>query len=178
MLVKNKAQIPLGIVVDRRDMDNPWQDCRWEPVAVIPGAGPLAPDGPWTVLNQGDGWERYHAGTLPLELFAGETEAYKTNLSQDPPRLFVVLRSGEDQDSQHEIVPFLVTASAYEAQDYLDSGEDVVEPVVMPEAVVAFVQRYVDKHHVEQTFYKRKRQRADTGDESFARRPRPGRRHG
>ena len=48
----------------------------------------------------------------------------------------------------------------------------------MPEAVVAFVQRYVDTHHVDQTFYKRKRKPADTGDESFARRPRPGRRHG
>ena len=115
---------------------------------------------------------------VPLELFAGETEAYKTNLSQDPPRLFVVLRSGEDQDSQHEFLPFLVTASAYEAQDYLDTGEDMVEPVVMPEAVVAFVQSFVDKHHVDQTFYKRKRKPAESGDESFARRPRPGRRHG
>ena len=178
MPVRNQAKIPLGIVVDRHDMDNPWQDCRWEPVAVIPGAGPLAPDGPWTVLDQGEGWERYHAGTLPLELFAGETEAYMTNLSQDPPRLFVVLRSGEDQDSQHEFLPFLVTASAFEAQDYLDSGEDMVEPVVMPEAVAAFVQSFVDKHHVDQTFYKRKRTPAESGDESFARRPRPGRRHG
>lgn len=178
--MKNQATLPLGIVVDRRDMDSPWQDSRWEPAAVIPGAGPLAPDGPWTVLDRGAGWDRYHAGTLPLELFGGETEAYKLNLSQNPPRLFVVLRRVDDQDSQHDVVPFLVTASAYEAQDYLDSGEDLVEPVVMPAAVVAFVQDFVNRHHKEQVFHKRKRRPAESGDESFARRPRPrpGWRHG
>jgi hypothetical protein len=41
----------------------------------------------------------------------------------------------------------------------------------MPEGVIAFVQDYVGRHHVEEKFYKRKRQRADSADEAFARPP-------
>ena len=62
-------------------------------------------------------------------------------------------------DSPHDFVPFLVTACPYEAQDYLDSGDDIVEPVAMPAAVIAFVQEYVDRHHVDEPFHKRKRKR-------------------
>ena len=43
------------------------------------------------------------------------------------------MRQNDDGDVDHDVVPFLVTACPYEAQDYLDSGEDIVEPVAMPE---------------------------------------------
>jgi hypothetical protein len=130
---KNQANLPLGIVLERRAVDNPWIDHVWRPVAVIPGEGPRSPFGYWMRLREGDGWAQFHAGTLTLELFPRETEGYRFNLSQEPPRLFVVLRGGEDQDSEHELVPFLVTACPYEAQDYLDSGEELVEAVPMPD---------------------------------------------
>lgn len=169
--VPKQETLPLGVVLERRRLDNPWQDFDWQPVAVIPGARPLDPRGEWIALTQGEGWARYHAGTLPLELFRKETEGYKVNLSQDPPRLFLVLRGGEDVDCAHDLVPFLVTACPYEAQDYLDSGEETVEAVLMPEGVVAFVQAYIDRHHVDEPFRKRKRKRYDSGDESFGRRP-------
>ncbi len=169
--MSKQETLPLGVVLERRRLDNPWQDFTWQPVAVIPGARPLDPRGDWIALTQGEGWARYHAGTLLLELFRKETEGYKVNLSQDPPRLFLVLRGGEDMDCAHDLVPFLVTACPYEAQDYLDSGEETVEAVLMPEGVVAFVQAYIDKHHVDQPFRKRKRERYDTGDKSFGRRP-------
>lgn len=170
--MRNQESLPLGVVLERRKVDNPWQDYAWRPVTVIPGAAPLAPEGTWTQLSEGDGWVHFHAGTLPLELFPRETEGYKLNLSQNPPRIFVVLRSGEDQDCAHDVVPFLVTVCPYEAQDYLDSGEELVEPVIMPEGVVAFVQSYVEAHHVDEVFQKRKRKRYETGDERFAPRPR------
>jgi hypothetical protein len=170
-----KASLPLGIVVERRAVDNPWIDHSWRAIAVIAGAPALAPSGAWTLMRQGDDWAHYHAGTLTLELFRKETEGYKVNLSQDPPRLYVVLRrpdeSGSGPDSAHEIVPFLVTVSPYEAQDYLDSGEDQVDVVPIPDAVVAFVQDFIDRHHVDEPFRKRKRVRASTGDEAFARPP-------
>ena len=52
--------------------------------------------------------------------------------------------------------------------------------VPMPEGVIAFVQDYVARHHVEEPFHKRKRKRADSADEAFARPPSwtPGRRGG
>lgn len=29
--------LSVGVVVERRKIDNPWQDYRWTPVDVIPG---------------------------------------------------------------------------------------------------------------------------------------------
>ena len=152
-------ELALGVVLERRKLDNPWRDHSWRPVAVIPGAAPGDPAGEWKLLRSGEDWQQFHACTLTLELFPGETEGYRTNLSQEPPRLFVVLRSQDEADSRHEFQPFLVTACPYEAQDYLDSGDDIVEPVAMPEAAVAFVQAYIDRHHVDEPFHKRKRKR-------------------
>ncbi len=149
--------LPIGVVLERREIDNPWKDHDWRPVALIPGAPTADPEQDWLLLRDGEGWAHFHAGTLPLELFRKETEGYKLNLSQDPPRLYVVLRPGEDQDCAHDLVPFLVTACPYEAQDYLDSGEELVETVAMPVDVIAFVQAYVDFHQVDEPFKKRKR---------------------
>ena len=169
--MESQARMPLGVVLERRKVDSPWIDYAWKPVAVIPGAASLDPRGEWRDLGSGEGWVRYHAGTLPLELFRRETEGYKVNLSQDPPRVFVGLRAGEDMDSAHDLVPFLVTACPYEAQDYLDSGEEQVEAVAMPDGVVGFVQAFIERHHVDEPFYKRKRKPADAGDGAFGRRP-------
>jgi len=153
--------MPLGIVLERRRLDHPWKDRAWVPVGVIPGAPARDPSGDWLLLKQGDGWARYHGGTLLLDLFRKETDAYKLSLAQVPPRLFVVLREDEDDGATHEMVPFAVTASPTEAQEYLDSSEDIVESVPMPVEVVAFVRDFVEQHHVDEPFFKRKRKRYD-----------------
>ena len=139
--MKDQENLPLGIVLERRRVAHPWKDFDWRPVTVIPGAADLDPEGAWRVLAEGDDWIR----------------------------LFVVLRSGEDADCDHDVVPFLVTACPYEAQDYMDSGEELVEPVIMPPGVTAFVQAYIDRHHVDEPFKKRKRKRHDTEDAGFSR---------
>jgi len=166
--------LPLGIVLERRRSDHPWQDHTWRPVDVIPGAPARDPRGEWVILKDGEGWARYHSGTLPLELFRKETEAYKLNLAQMPPRLFIVLRAGDYAGTVHEVTPFMVTASPSEAQDYLDSGDDLVEIVAMPIDVIAFVQDFVDQHHVAEPFTKRKRKRYDASAAPAGGPPGPG----
>ena len=157
---QTQGRLDLGVVLERRSLDNPWIDHSWHAVAVVPGAAPLDPRADWVPMTAGEGWAQLHAGTLPLELYRRETEGYKVNLGQAAPRIFVVLRDNDDDpDCPHDLLPFLVTACPYEAQDYLDSGEELVEAVTMPEAVIAFVQAYCDRHHVEETFHKRKRKR-------------------
>lgn len=163
--------LPLGVVIERRRSNHPWADYTWRALAVIPGAPELDPEGPWTQLREGDGWVQYHCGTLTLELFRSETETYKINLSQSPPRIFVVLRQNIDPGIEHDILPFLVTASPFEAQHYLDSGEEIVEAVTMPEEVLALVRDFVEAHHVEQTFKKRRRENKKPREEAFSRRP-------
>ncbi len=170
-----KDSVPLGVVLEKRKVEHRWIAHAWRPVAVIPGAPALDPEGAWHSLRAGAGpdgpWEQFHAGTLTCELFRKETEGYKVNLSQEPPRVFVVLRAGADLEVAHQWVPVHVTVCPYEAQDYLDSGEDLVEPVPMPPDLVAFVQAFVDRHHVDQPFYKRKRKPHDPRKVGFGKRP-------
>ena len=158
----------MGVVVEWRAVDHPWQDHEWLPVAVLPGA---AETDEWRELARGDGWIRYFAGTLPLELHRRETEAYKVNLANIRPEIYVLLAESDDPDAEHEVEPFLVTASPYDAQDYQDTGEHLIEGVPIPEDVTAWIEDFVERHHVEEPFYKRKRKRYDPNKADFGRRP-------
>jgi len=160
--------MPVGIVVERREMTSRWQKIAWKPIGVLPGAGPIDTKKP---LMSGEGWTHYHMATLPLELHRKETLAYKTNLNDSPPRLFVVLRTHEDPAALEDVTPFLITASAFQAQDYLDAGDDIVEGVTMPDPIIAWVQSFCDHHHVDEPFKKRKRKRYDPDEAGFSRRP-------
>lgn len=143
----------LGVVVERRNSHHPWQDHSWRPVAVLPDAPEVVA---WQLLAEGQGWRRYHAGTLALELFPTETEAYRINLTSAEPAVYVILRCRETGES-HEVEPFHITASAEEVQDYLDAGSDVIEAVPMPPVVRNWVENFVARHHQPERFEKRQR---------------------
>ncbi len=145
------ATIPLGVVIARTAGVTRWARFSWKAVAVLPGAGPAN----WRVLREERGATEFHAATLPLELHRTEVEAYKVSLTMDPPAVFVVLRPAED--GPHDVMVHAVTASAYEAQDYLDSGEEQVEAVPMPEGLVAWIRDFCDAHYRDEPFIKRKR---------------------
>lgn len=142
----------MGVVLERRKTSNKWVEHDWHLVGLLPGAGP-AED--WVELARGEDWVRYHAGTLPIEIFSGETEGYKYNLSLDPPVVFVVL--DPEAEGAHEIEPSLVTVCPYEAQDYLDVSENEVQTTPMPPPVASWLAGFVEKHHVHVPFKKRKR---------------------
>ncbi len=164
--------VSVGIVLERRDSDHPWQDHAWSVQAVMLGGGPA---GGWRVVDTGKGWTRYYAGCLDLRLFRRETEGYRQNLARDPPSVFVVLRPGEGEgDGGHEVEPFLITACPFEAQDYMDSGEETVETVPMPAEIAAWIRAFIDRHHVDEPFIKRKQKPKQCGltSEPFARKPR------
>lgn len=161
----------VGIVVERRDSSHPWGHHIWRPVAVMPGAAPMDPAGPWTLLKQGDGWEHYLAGSLEMEIWRTDTEAYLDGLSSDSPRVFVVLREAEE--GEHEYIPFLATVSTYEAQDYTDGGEDVVEGVPMPGEVLTWLRSFIEAHHNPEPF--KKRRLRGKRDDKPAEKPRYGR---
>ena len=145
--------MPLGVVLARAPGVTRWVKFAWKPVAVIPGAGPAS----WQLLSDIDGVREYHACTLPLELHRADAEAYKVSLSMNPPAVFVVLRPSDSPQAEHEVFVQTVTVSAYEAQDYMDSGEEQVEAVPMPEGLVAWVRDFVDAHFHDEPFIKRKR---------------------
>lgn len=155
--MERSRSIPVGVVVQRRRSTHRWGTTIWMPVAIIPGAAPAD----WKVLREADGVVEYHASTVPLELFRGESEAYRLALSKEPPLVWIVLRRPIGSGAR-EVEVHHVTASPYEAQDYLDSDEEIVEAVAMPPALAEWVREFCDAHHREEAFRKRRRDRVDT----------------
>ncbi len=146
----------LGVVLERRPIYHNWADWSWRAVTVIPGAAPLAR--PRELRRDGEA-VLFHAATLPLGLHRKETEGYRVNLSQSPPKVFIGLRPGDGEEAPPQ--PFVVTACPFEAEDYEVDSEDRVEAVAMPPEVAAMVGHFIDEHHVEQPFVKRKRKPYD-----------------
>ena len=60
----------------------------------------------------------------------------------------MVLREAETDDEPVEV--HLVTASPFEAQDYMDSSEETVERVAMPEPLIEMIAAFIKEHHVEE----------------------------
>jgi hypothetical protein len=165
--MERSIRMALGVVVERRELDNRWQPWAWKAVAVIPGAPPVDT---WRELVRGERFVRWHAATLPLELHRTETEGYRANLSGRVPAIYVVLRAVQPSPSTagNDVCPFAVTASPYDAEGYME-GDDLVEAVPMPHGLIAWVRAFVERHHVDQPFVKRKRAKAaDRGTEGRA----------
>ncbi len=164
-----EVTLPLGIVVEKRKSMHPWGDWIWKPVAVFTNA---AEGVSWAELMRGEDFVRYHAGTLPLTLHRKDTEPLRHNLMLDQPELYVVLQVNEDPRScEFPYAPHMVTASAYEAQDFHDAGENIIEKVAMPEEVAALIQAFVEEHHVEARFKKRQRDELNVEEQKFGKTP-------
>lgn len=145
--------MPLGIVVQRTPGVTKWKKWNWKAVAVLPGAN----DAEWTEMRRYNAAIEYHAATPFLELHGSDTEAYRVALSDYPPCVYVVMEESDIDDENPNII--LVTASPFEAQDYCDTGEELVEKVPMPHGLVAWIREFVERHHEEEIFKKRKRDR-------------------
>ena len=152
-IVQKSVSIPLGIVIRKVPGVTRWVDHVWKAVAVLPGAGPAH----WKELRCDGDVIEYHAATVPLELFRTDTEAYLHGLSTKIPAIYVVMRESEGADPLDVV---LATASPYEAQDYADTGEELVEKVPMPEGLVAWIRDYVEQHHEDEVFIKRRRDKS------------------
>jgi Protein of unknown function (DUF3305) len=147
--------LQIGVVLRRSPGVTRWARWSWRAVGVLPGAA----DADWVVLRQQDGVTEYHAATLTIELHGAETDAYLHGLSAQVPCVYVVMRETDDQERPFDLV--LVTASPYEAQDYTDNGEDIIEKVAMPDALIAWVERFAQRHHTDEVFKKRRRDKKD-----------------
>lgn len=149
--------IPVGLIVRRTPGVTRWAKWAWRAVGVLPGAAPAD----WVELRRDGDAVEYHAATRPLTVWAAETEAYRVTLADNPPSVWAVLR----QTNRNDDIPFdvhVITASPFEAQDYADSGEELVEKITMPPGLTAWVQEFTDSHHQEDPFVKRRRNKHRT----------------
>ncbi|AUH33440.1 DUF3305 domain-containing protein [Paracoccus tegillarcae] len=147
--------MPVGIVVRRSPGVTRWAKWAWRIVAIIPGAGPAD----WRELRRDGEVVDYHAATLTLEIYSSDTEGYLATLAGQQPGVTVVMHPETAPDAQMPWRVSHVTASAYDGQDYGDSGEAMLEIVAMPPAMIGWLQNFVDAHHVDEPFIKRRRDR-------------------
>lgn len=145
-------KMPVGVVVRRSPGVTRWAAWAWRATDILPGAG----EADWKLLRTEAEEALFHAATRTLSLYVSDTEAYAHELQTREPSVYVIMRAVPGREER----PFdvvMVTASPYEAQDYADSGEEVVEKVAMPAAVLAWVTDFVTRHHSETAFIKRRR---------------------
>jgi uncharacterized protein DUF3305 len=143
----------IGIIVARRKLASPWASHAWIPTAALPAVPEAEPGTP---LSRNGADETFYAGDAEVTLYSSATGHYRDNLSAAAPSLWVVLRPvGE------EIELVSVTADPYEGEALAGSIGDIVEAVPMPLEIQARVHAFVEAFHVERTFFKRKRDRAD-----------------
>ncbi|WP_309503385.1 DUF3305 domain-containing protein [Roseovarius sp. ZX-A-9] len=136
-----------------------WAKWAWRVVGILPGAAPAN----WKVLHTHGDVTEYHAATVPLNLYVSDTEAYMHELRTREPSVYIVL-SADTASPDFPWKVSLVTASPYEGQDYCDSAEVLVEKVSMPEGMHAWIADFINRHHEEETFVKRKRKNARVDD--------------
>jgi len=158
----------VGVVLAREDIDHPWQVHRWRPLDVLIGVTDLALG---TVLKEGDGFVHYFCGTFPIELHRKETPAYVVNLESTDPAVYVVACEAKDARAALPYEVRLVTLSPFEAQDFLDIGEDIVEAIPIADPLRAWLEDFVAAHHVEEKFIKRHRDKLDFTQEKFGQEP-------
>jgi len=146
--------IPVGVIVDRIKAQSQWVDYLWQPSAVLVGEPETAP---WTQLSGDDNRASFYAGSATIELYRSDTGNYRDNLMGDG-KLWVVLTPA---DSNPPYALFKVTADPTEGEAQFEASVNVVDTVPMPDAVREVLERFVAEHHVEQPFFKRKRDRAN-----------------
>lgn len=156
--------LPLGILVERRESTHRWGSTIWKPVAAFMTTERPAP---WTETLRGDGFVQYNAGTLDLVLHRKETEALVENLRLDAPQLYILLHQTRPAGDPFPYDAHRITASPYEAEDFHGWTDAVIGKVAMPEPVAVFLEAFIEVHHAETPFRKRRRDRLDAEEQKF-----------
>ena len=163
-----ELRISIGVLAEKRRSFSQWAQDYWIPTAIIEGhlnhhEGDL--------LYEADGVKRYFLGFSEIYCHASETEAYIHNFESQVPAIYVILR--KDEENLHPLDWFVhtVTVSPYLAQDFSDSDEDIVERVLMPLDIAKQLMDFIDEHHVEEVFKKRKRRDFKDEQRQFGKEP-------
>ena len=89
------------------------------------------------------------------------------------PHIYIVLSPGEEADDP-EMVVHLITACPYEAEGYTEDTDQLVEGVLMPSEIAAWIKTFCDTHHKDVPFKKRKRKPYDPRKGDFGAHRKPG----
>jgi hypothetical protein len=138
--MSNAISIPLGVIVSRETVGAPWQMYRWRPIGVLMDAPP-APV--WREIHREKGIIHYHAATVALRLDAAEAMAYRVNLANGVPCVYVVMGEDGGLSKLRRSAVRHVTASPFEVQAIGAHGAETVERVPMPAPLIELVKTMI-----------------------------------
>ncbi|HKY01202.1 MAG TPA: DUF3305 domain-containing protein [Burkholderiales bacterium] len=138
----NTFQFRLAVVMERRQLSNPWQSVQWAAVEVVEYHGESAE--PLLLLKDPLRERWLHSG-FNLALYTDEAEGYFLNLTATQPFVFVMWRMEGER-----AVPHTVTASYNEASRMLDAGEQV-DGLPMPPNIHEAAKAFVSSHYKPET---------------------------
>lgn len=147
-----REALEIGVVAVSRKPVTRWGRRGFEPSAVLPAVPQTLPG---TRLGPEGDVEQWYLGPAPLELCSGDTGHYRDNLQSERPALWVAIKAGPDP------AVACVTADPYEGEALSGDPGLVLAAVPMPEPIRARVAAFFTAHHVEEVFFKRKRDRQD-----------------
>lgn len=127
----------VAIVMQRRAIENRWQNEVWEPLGVLPDA---SSETAHRIVERPGVTQWVYPG-LEIALNRTEAEGYFHNVSAAEPRVFVLWRMEEDR-----AVPQYVTVSYDEASRWMDGGENV-DSVSMPAELRRWVGEFVAQNY-------------------------------
>ncbi len=156
--MKNELKINVAVIAEIRKAsshsNNIWAEDYWMPSAVIFGS---VNHEVGDVIRQTESATAYYMGRSEIYCHAKETESYIFNFESEVPAVYVILRRDEEDEHPLDYFVHAVTVSPYEAQDYADPAEDIIERVPMPTKLAVTLMDFIDHHHVDEPFKKRKR---------------------
>lgn len=153
--MEKELRIKVGVIAEERAARSRWVDNVWGPVAVVEGGGTTAEG---TLMHDGERVHTFFMGCAEICCHRAESEAYLQNLQSSLPGLYVILRRDEEQRRPLSWYVHTVTASPYEAQDYCDTGEEIVGRVAIPAGIGRALQAFVAAYPPEEPPRKRRRQ--------------------
>jgi Protein of unknown function (DUF3305) len=157
--------VNIGVILERRPVDHPWQDHEWVVAALVPDppAGLSPEPGP-------AGQRLSVAGIAALRLHTTEIAAYVENLTSPQASLYAVMRAAEGGDDAPWVLE-RVTANPYEAQYYINDEDTRVEKAAMPATVRDWLEAYVAENYHEEPFRKRRRDKVQVEAYTFGQEP-------
>jgi hypothetical protein len=149
-----KQILRIGVLAELRPPVTRWGSAALRPVAVLPDE-PATP--PFTRLDATGEVETWYLGARDLTFHSGDTGHHLDNLGGSRPAVWVALR-GTAADAAELVA---VTVDPYEGEGLAGDPALTVEAVPMPPQIAAALADFVQAHHVEIPFKKRKRSPQD-----------------
>jgi hypothetical protein len=166
----------VDVLMERVPIVNRWVSEQWRPAAVVP-VGEMAPEagvvepGAAERVTDGPAGTTWRFSGHAIELHPTEAEGYFLNITSETPLVFIMWRQAED-GGEPAARPQVVTVSYNQAGRIMDGGERV-DPVPMPEAILAWMRPFVAEHYKPEP--RRKMKRNDPFKDGASVRDRPPR---